>query len=491
MALFNFISLVSSPQVVTENRELDQLPPQLSHNLHRQEKILRPKMKKVPIYSDKLESNNSHQKLLIAAESIYRFSNSYNGNPGLINDLINKYWQQTIFLSVSNPLSKEYINQITKQDSLLIKQLKKKLLISFSNSLLDGRINSNTVVQPNSTTGLPFSCVKYQWKKGFNLTSPLNLLKNIKRGNNVYFPNKTQQKLIQKLKNNNIPLFVVTNCFRQIIVSEPSNKILNQRNITNNLLHWYTDRVLRSQQDQGLYESWFFVNPKDADEYKTHMVSQYNRSSKQHKLAITSSNLDFYYRLNRDAPAKMEFRLFPDLQEVGKLLKDYKKMKNIIFDKRQNYGKSYFQGQPLYFIEPTVGSKKNTKEKVSIDYYYNIPHDISLKKYTAVFLSKDSALQGWKYFKEQMKEYKLPIEPKLRVYNLEDFLKDLEVTKDNNILFVPGLDSYQQVEQQHLQAKGKAQLVWTREYATSSISTAQLWFRRIILSLTSRQPPVW
>lgn len=490
MALFNFISLVSSPYVVTENRKLQKLPPQLSHNLYRQEKILSLKMKKAPIYSNQLKSDNSHQKLLIAAESIYRFSNSYS-SPGLIHNLINKYWQQTIFLSVSNSVSKEYINQVTKQDSLLIKQLKKKLLITFSNALLDGHIDSNTVVQLKSTTSLPLNCVKYQWKKGFNLTSPLNLLKNFKIGKHLYFPTKAQQKLIQELRNNNIPLFVVTNCFRQIIVSEPSNKILNQRNLKNNLLHWYTDRVLQSQQNQGLYESWFFVNPKDADEYKNHIVSQYSRSSKQHKLTITSSNLDFYYRLNRDAPAKIEFRLFPDLQEVGKLLKDYKKMKNIFFDKRQNYGKSYFQGQPLYFIEPVVGYNKNKKEKVIIDYYYNIPNDISLTKYTAVFLSQNSALKGWKYFREQMKEYKLPVEPNLRVYNLEDFFKDLEVTKDKNILFVPGLDSYKHMEKQYMDNKDKMKLVSTSEYTKSSTSTIQLWFRRIILSLTSRQPPIW
>lgn len=486
MALFNFISLVSSTQIVTENRELQQLPTQLVHPFHRQEKILSSKMKKFPIYS-----NNSHRKLLIATESIYRFSNSYNGNPTLINDLINKYWQQTIFLSASSPVSKEYINQIIKQDSLLIKQLKKKLLITFSNALLDGRIESNTLVQPSFTTSLPFDCIKYQWKKSFNLMFSFNLLKALKIGKNTYFPTKTQQKLIQKLKNNNIPLFVVTNYFRQIIISEPSNRILNQRNLKNNLLHWYTDQILQVQPNQGLYESWFFVNPKDADEYKNYIISRYSRSSKQHKLSVTSSQLDFYYRLNRDTPAKMEFRLFPDLQEVGKLLKEYKKTKNMVFDKRQNYGTSYFQGQPLYFIEPVLSTKKNNKEKLLINYSYNIPNDISLKKYTAAFLTKDSALKGWKYFREQMKEYNLPVEPKLRVYNLEDFLKDLELTKASNILFIPGLDSYKQIEQQHLDTKSKTQLVLTRDYTTSSISTSQLWFKRLILSLTSRQPPIW
>lgn len=493
MALFTFISLVSSSQVVTENRELQKLPPQLSHNLDKQEKMLPLKMKKVPIYSNNFECNSSHQKLLMATESIYRFSNSYNDKPGLIHDLINKYWQQTIFLSVSNPVSKEYINQITKQDSLLTKQLRKKLLIAFSNALLDGRIDSSTLIQPNSVASLPLTCVKYQWKKGFNLVPSLNLLKNLKISDHAHFPNKTQQKLIQKFKNNNIPLFVVTNCFKQIIISEPSNKILNQRNLKNNLLHWYTDRVLQAQKNQGLYESWFFVNPQDADEYKNYIVSQYNRSSKQHKLTTTSSNLDFYYRLNRDAPAKMEFRLFPDLQEVGKLLKDYKNTKNIFFDKRQNYGKSYFQGQPLYFIEPVIGSKKNKKEKFSIDYFYNIPSDTSLTKYTAVFFSKDSALQGWKYFRKQMKEYNLPLQPNLRVYNLEDFLKDLEVSKDkdSNILFVPSLESYKHIEQQHIKTKGKTNLVMLRECTTTSISTSQLWLKRIILSLTSRQPPTW
>ena len=100
-------------------------------------------------------------------------------------------------------------------------------------------------------------------------------------------------------------------------------------------------------------------------------------------------------------------------------------------------------------------------------------------------------MKGWEYFRESMQDYKLPVQPKLRVYNLEDFLKDLEVNKDNDILFIPGLESYKHIEQQYLQTKGQTSLVLARDYTHSFFSTSQLWFRRIVLSLTSRQPPTW
>nr|YP_010988344.1 hypothetical protein UYM82_pgp035 [Rhodochorton tenue]WOK79540.1 hypothetical protein [Rhodochorton tenue] len=493
MALFNFTPLVSSSQVFIENRQYQQLElaPQASSNLDVTSKVLY--LKNILKDSNDVNSNNSPRKLLLAAESTYRFSKSHTGNPRLINELLNKYWQQTIFLSLSNPVSKEYLNQLTKQESLIAKHMKQKLLIAFSKALLHGNIDSDTIVEQQNAGNQPFPYIKYRWQKGFNLELPKNVSRIFQNSTDPYFPNRIQNDLVQQLKKNNIPLFAVTNCFKQLIVLEPSSKVLNKKGLKNNLLQWYSDRLLPSKKYQSLYESWFFVNPQDANEYKEHIIAQYTRSSKQHKLSITSSGIDFYYRLNRNAPSRMEFRLFPDLKEVSRLIGEGRHKQNLIFDKRQNHGRSYFQGQPIYFIEPVTCSKKHRLEKITLDYSYNIPGDTSGEKYNAIFFNKATALQGWKNFCEQMKEYNLPSKPILRVYNLEDFLKDMEAndySASRNFLFVPGSESYQNIEQKYLVDRPTNVKV-INKYAFPYVSTAKLWFQRMIWSLTSRQPPSW
>ncbi len=492
MALFNFISIVSTEKVYINNQMPNIVVSPNYDHVDLQDRCLYPKMQTILSIKNSQKSSYSNQQLLIAAESIYRFSKSYKYTPRLFRSLINKYWQQTIFLSISNPLSKEYISQINKQGLSSNMHLKKKLLITFSNALMHGGIDSNIKYTPNSISALPFTYIKYTWKKGLNIELLNKVLFTLTKSDHKYFPSNKQKDLIRKLKNNNIPLFVITNCFGQLIIAEPSGKILSPRSLPNSIFQWYLDRLPNLQYNQGIYESWFFVNPNDANEYRHYISSMYNRSSLIHNLSTTTSSIDFYYRLNRNTLSRMEFRLFPDLQEVGRLVKDSQFRKNIIFDKRQDYGKSYFQGQPIYFIEPIMCTKNNSLEKSLVNYYYNLEHNVNQKKYNVVFLSKETALKGWQYFRQQMQEYKLPVKPVLRVYNLEDFLKDMENSpQTEDILVIPSLESYEYIKKQYIYQEEKTSLNMLIRNMNFYKSMAQLWCHRIILSLTSRQPPSW
>ena len=141
--------------------------------------------------------------------------------------------------------------------------------------------------------------------------------------------------------------------------------------------------------------------------------------------------------MNRTAPPRTEFRLFPDLEEVANLLTKKTYRRNLIFDKKQNHGRFHFQGQPIYIIEPVTSNIRNSSKTEVVNYYYQLPKSKNTIKYQAIFFNKDIALQAWQAFCQANPKYKLPSQPVLRVYNLEDFLKDQEQQKPDDFLLMP------------------------------------------------------
>jgi len=489
MALFNCMYFILSPQVFLENRQHPTLATRASI-----ESLSSSPNSRLMLVNQKASrsSYSSQRNLFLAAESVYRFSKSQQDHSSLINDLIHKYWEQTIFLSASSPTSNLYIDQLTKQESLISKQMRRKLLITFSKALLNGHVDSNTMIDHGHNQKRDAHYIQYKWRKVFHIALPYNLKEIFNARHNLNFPTSSQNSLLEQLKDNRLPIFVVTNSLRQLVASEPASQAMSKRSINDNLSQWYGSLFPNSRSNVSCNESWFFINPKDANEYRDHIISQYGRSAKQNGLITIASGIDFYYRLNRSASNRVEFRLFPDLNEVGKIITDKKHRQNLVFDKKQNVGRSYFQGQPIYFIEPVLCSKTNSSQKVLVKYSYNTSD--TAKKYNAVFLNKDTALLAWQNFYKEMKEYNLPTQPTLRVYNLEDFLKDIEFTNKveySNFLFIPGHDAYYSIQNKYNYITGMTTLQAISEPLLPYVFTSKLWLQRTIWSLTSRQPPSW
>lgn len=428
----------------------------------------------------------------LSSESAYHFAKLHTDSIILFKDLINKYWQQTIFLSLSNTISNKYVTKLAKQNSIITKSNKKRLVINFSKALLREPSSSSIVTGNLLESSKTNYSVKYTWRKGLNLKVPkyFNGLWSNKRAPS--YPNKFQTKLLQGLSNSNLPLYVVVNGFKQMVIGEPTNQLSSKNAINNNFYQWYYDRFLWERDDNTVYEGWFFVNPQDALEYKNFIETKYSRSSNQSGLGIIPSKLGFYYRLNRTSPPRTEFRLFPDLEEIGNILHTPKYKQHLVFDKRQLVGRSYFQGQPIYFIEPITSRIKGSKKAEVLNYYYQVPSDSSFKKYTGVFLNKQIAVNAWQQFAKQMSDYKLPSSPTLRVYNLEDFLKDCESQNSlESFLIVPGNDSYNDILYRKVSAGQSGQYQNVEGCSSPYILTCKLWVQRLLWSLTSRQPPNW
>nr|YP_009313264.1 Hypothetical protein ORF_2 [Dichotomaria marginata]SCW21518.1 Hypothetical protein ORF_2 [Dichotomaria marginata] len=438
-----------------------------------------------------LNHNNyrPQKRLLIAADAVYRFSNLESNNFNLFKELIEKYWQQRIFLSNSTRVSQKYIALLAKQEGINAKTAKKHLILAFSKALQEGYVQAHTFSRTHLLSeSKNTTYIQYMWNKGFNLNFA-NSWKNLfinKRSDKLSV--QQQKILINKLKQNNVPIFFVANGFKQMVLAEPPNQLLSNKNYFNNLFQLYYDIFLWNKDYGGVYEGWFFVNPKDAEEYKNAIEVKYKRSYSQNGLQIVPARFDFYYKLNRLSPPRTEFRLMPDLKEVGKLVKQRSYRQNLVFDKKQKYGKSFFQGQPIYLIDPIKCQNIKTRKVQMCSYYF--PNTEKTNKPVPIFFSKDIAMKAWDHFRTDQKQYKLPKYPLLRVYNLEDFLIDYENAtqkNDQDFLFIPNRDAYQLVKQEYLKNNNAKQL----NNDLSSIKICRIWMQRLLSSLTSRQPPNW
>nr|YP_009297968.1 hypothetical protein Plocam_070 [Plocamium cartilagineum]AOM67906.1 hypothetical protein Plocam_070 [Plocamium cartilagineum] len=428
-----------------------------------------------------LNSSNINSKDILVQKFIY---------PNFFIKLINRYWQETIFLSISNPLSDNYISRL-KSDGLIYKYQSKKFLLNFSKALMTGRIDSSlnssllvSKVQSNSTY------VKYIWRKGINLSFPLNILQDFFTYKKNNFLSKNQIILIQKLKKNQFPIFTVVNGFNQIIIAEPSEEIILNQSLINKIYKWYTDFLLKKKYSQPLYEGLFFMNPYDALEYSNFIKNKYPNSNKENHLKVFSSRLDFYYKQVRTSLPKIQFRLIPDLQELSQLIYKYRYYKNIYFHSSQKYNKDSFQGQPIYFIQPIFAINKKTKKMDLINFNYQLNEKHAMKQYEAIFINYKTAVLAWKKFCHESKDYNLPLNPKIMVYNLEDFLKTCECNsqiKQRNLLFIPTKESYK------FMYKRKSETFKNKiiQIFSSKILFIKVFSKRLIWSLTSRQPISW
>ena len=441
----------------------------------------------------KIKSPFKSHKLIVAAESLYRFSKSQESQPKLFQDLLDKYWRQTIFLSNATPVARKYSALLAKQEDLLVKNSKKKFMSNFSKALETGNVSVDLSMDlENKKNMVPEGAIRYRWNKSLNVRLP-NHLNGLWTNSRLQDIQRAHHKdLVRNLQNNNFPIFVLANYMNQIVVAEPSNQLVHQNNIFHKVYLWYYDRFLWQKDDNSVYEGWFFINPKDAEEYANFIKSRYPRSAHQNGLNVISTTLNSYYRLNRSAPPRTEFRLFPDLEEVGRLVVSAKYRKGLQFDPNQTYGHRYFQGQPVYLIQSMYGINKDTGVKSDINYYYKIPGDVSGKKYQAVFLNKTVAVNAWKQFCAKNTSLKLPSRPKLLVYNLEDYLRDYENNAHNqneNFLFVPSEEVYDYMKSTGPDQSVNYNLLFKQlmvyRFAIS------LWFQRLLWSLTSKQPPNW
>nr|QVY58101.1 hypothetical protein [Eucheuma denticulatum] len=404
--------------------------------------------------------------------------------------LINTYWQETIFLSRSNLLSKTYANQLKSDGIAVYKNQYKKFLLNFSKALVTGRIEvslSNNCEERNINNNASMPEIKYIWKKGLNflLPKPKYLLKYILSSNKFKYLNGTQISLFNELKKSNFPIFTIVNDVNQIVVSEPSEQLISNISPFDYLYQWYYSHFLSIECDKPSYHALFFVNPEDAMEYKEYIKHIYKPINPNTRMSLFASRLDFYYKLLITSHPKIKLNLIPDLKELGKLIYEYQYKHNISFHKKQIYSKSSFRGQPIYLIQPVLVKHKHTKNVQMLEYRYISGSKHEDKDYKTIFMNYKIALLAWNKFKQQNINYYLPDQPPILVYNLEDFCKAYNDKRiDSHLLLIPNEDTYKFLKS-NLPLRSSDSIYMKFKNKLINYKTR---IHHIIWSLTSRQP---
>nr|YP_007947747.1 hypothetical protein 450 [Neoporphyra haitanensis]AGG36996.1 hypothetical protein 450 [Neoporphyra haitanensis] len=291
--------------------------------------------------------------------------------------------------------------------SLFYKKIFKALLHQKIKVVTDSAKNSKI----DKEKGLILS-QKYILKNSWKPSIMSSYFEN-KKNNEV--ANVSKKFLIDQLSAS--PVFVVKNGFNEIILGHPAFRI--KRGVISNYTHSFSNLLKQSQPTYPISTGLFFFHPDDAFEFKNFIKSVNPLASEHMEINVEPVGLHFAYKMNRNVSSDTQFLFIPDFKEVGDLLFKYKKDKHLIFHKDQCHGKNFFQGQPIYIIQPTIFKDRSGNLNTIQFTGLNDNREV-------IFTSLEAANKSWTNFIKNNSQLKSIRKPTLLVYNLESFLKDQE-----------------------------------------------------------------
>jgi hypothetical protein len=296
--------------------------------------------------------------------------------------------------------------------------------------------NDNILIQNKKkidSLSIPYSGIKenFQFPK---IEKCFSIFSN-KRSPN--FPTKEQKSLLSKLKQ--VPVYAVVNKQNELVTASTreyknSHSLQWVQSKYNELFFW--------EYDEGSVSiNLFFMNKEDAASYLHEICKREPKEAENLGLKVKTVGLDVFYKLNRTSAPKTQSRLVGDLKEIDLLLTKYSSDSMCTMHPKQKYSKDWFQGNPIYVLK----FHKNLRDKTMTPYYSQDSYEKKL-----IFFSKEDAIKAWKVFLVKKSQFSLNTKPNIEIYNLENFLLDLENTPDNSLelSFIPPYESYLELKSQ-------------------------------------------
>ncbi len=184
------------------------------------------------------------------------------------------------------------------------------------------------------------------------------------------------------------------------------------------------------------------MNKEDAASYLHEICKREPKEAENLGLKVKTVGLDVFYKLNRTSAPKTQSRLVGDLKEIDLLLTKYSSESMCTMHPKQKYSKDWFQGNPIYVLK----FHKDVRDKTMSPYYFQDSYEKKL-----IFFSKEDAIKAWKVFLVKKSQFSLNTKPNIEIYNLENFLLDLENTPENSLelSFIPPYKSYLELKSQN------------------------------------------
>ena len=231
-----------------------------------------------------------------------------------------------------------------------------------------------------------------------------------------HFPTSEQKVLLQKLKK--IPIYVVVTNNNEMVMAMSRDK----QNV--NFLDWvykkYYNLCVWNEDDGPISLGLFFMNKEDAELYLQEIADSDPKMAEKSQISVKMVGLDIFYKLNRTSPPGQQAKLIADLEEIEKIIQEYIPKKKHVVNAKQKYNKTSYKGNPIYIIKPTLSRNKKNEIQL-IDYNIN---NSGYRRY--VFFRLKDVYSAWDKFSQDNKNLKLPLYPNVEIYNLENYLTDLE-----------------------------------------------------------------
>ena len=294
------------------------------------------------------------------------------------------------------------------------------------------------------------------------------------------FPTKEQKSLLSKLKQ--VPVYTVINKQNEIVTAS------TREYKSSDSLQWIQSKyneIFFWEYDEGSVSiNLFFMNKEDAASYLHEICKKEPKEAENLGLKIKTIGLDVFYKLNRTSAPKTQSRLVGDLKEIDLILTKYSSESMCTMHPKQKYSKDWFQGNPIYVLK----FHKNLRNNTITQYSFQDSYEKKL-----IFFSKEDALKAWKIFLVKKSQLSLNTKPNIEIYNLENFLLDLENTPENSldIAFVPPYESYIKLKSQNNQ-KLFAKRNLTEEYLYKTklyLKNLQRFYKGVVWLFTSDTLP--
>lgn len=276
--------------------------------------------------------------------------------------------------------------------------------------------------------------IKYDWSlKNFNWPKLSNNSEiesyDILQRRSKNFPTKEQKKIAKALSS--VPVYTVVNGFDELIISTPRSET------DSNFVDWVYSKyynIFKWTKDSGpIRIAPFFMHKEDAEMYMHEVFRQDSKHAEEIGVEIRTLSLDTFYVMNRTSPPQFQAKLISDLAELELIFEKTLKKSKFTFHPKQCYGKNWFQGTPIYTLKLSSNDIEHTLNKN--------------KEVELVFFKQSNVNEFWEKFKEknvdlENRKNSFIQHPSIQIYNLENYLLDMESKEDETIVYFLGdLDS--------------------------------------------------
>ena len=225
------------------------------------------------------------------------------------------------------------------------------------------------------------------------------------------------------------------------------------------------------QNDEGpVTIGLFFSNKEDAESYLHEVCLKDPRGAQNSGLSIKSTGLDTFYYLNRTSNPRVQLRMISNLEELDLLLRINIKKNLSLIHPKQKYGKNWFKGTPIYILRTEQLINKESKK--------------------LVFFSREDVDKVLEIYKNKKLD---PKEQTVEIYNLENYLLDLEKTSPEVIKktkFFPPYSSYKKISENIIEDDSEQQKNKTiKRMINEKIKSAQRFYKGVIWLVTSDTLP--